>query len=212
MRIVAATSRRLGEEVNAGRFRLDLYYRLNVVRLETMPLCEHPEDVELLCRHFLNRLSVENGLPQKKVSPSGIRALSAFHWPGNVRQLQNVLERAVVFVVGDEITDRHVTRLLETEMSLPPTGTPATRVTRHVDTGSSGNPPMSWGASSRGGSQSWPSLAESERRLIKETLERTFYNQSAAARLLDVDRRLLARKIRKYDIAIPSRRRPAHSG
>lgn len=190
VRIIAATSRRLAAEVDAGRFRLDLYYRLNVVRVETTPLRDRPEDVEPLCRYFLDRLSVDRGLPPKRLSPSAIDVLSACDWPGNVRQLQNVLERAVVFTRPEEITDQHVLPLLEPEVT--------TRTTDRAEAVEPSGPGDDL--------DSWPTLAESERRLIQQTLERTFYNQSAAARLLDIDRRLLARKIRKYGIFLPSHR------
>jgi two-component system response regulator HydG len=217
VRIIAATSRHLAGEVDAGRFRLDLYYRLNVVKIETTPLRDRPEDIEPLCRHFLDRLSRENGLPQKRLSASAIRVLSDCDWPGNVRQLQNVLERAVVFTQPEEITDQHILRLLEPEIAAPVaerrpllrSGARAAGSPRSTapDSGGRGQPAGVW----HGGDDlgSWPTLAESERRLIEETLERTFYNQSAAARLLDIDRRLLARKVRKYGIVVPSHR-PRH--
>ena len=203
VRIIAATSRRLAAEVDAGRFRLDLYYRLNVVRLETTPLRNRPEDVEPVCRHFLNKLSIENGLPRKRLSASAIRVLSAFDWPGNVRQLQNVLERVVVFSETEEITDRQILPLLDGEGVSPesarnPTIRPLPE--SRAESIRQGEPRPSVADREV---DSWPTLAECECRLIEETLERTFYNQSAAARLLNVDRRLLARKIRKYGISIP---------
>jgi DNA-binding NtrC family response regulator len=207
VRIIAATSRRLAAEVDAGRFRLDLYYRLNVVRLETMPLRDRPEDIEPLCRHFLDRLSIENGLPRKRLSPSALGVLSACDWPGNVRQLQNVLERAVVFTEPEEITDQHVRQLLEPEVATPTGGhASAVRSPRPTARDAGDRRPASELPYAGDDLDSWPTLAESERRLIEETLQRTFYNQSAAARLLDIDRRLLARKIRKHRIAVPSQR------
>jgi transcriptional regulator with PAS, ATPase and Fis domain len=199
VRIIAATSRHLAGEVQSGRFRLDLYYRLNVVKLETLPLCDRPEDIEPLCRHFLDRLSAENGLPQKRLSPSALRVLSDYDWPGNVRQLQNVLERAVVFTQPEEITDAHVLPLLESDVT----------VSAAEGLSDVGRPPRA-DPDGRNSLRSWPTLAQSERRLIEDTLRRTFYNQSAAARLLDIDRRLLARKIRKYAITVPSSSRQRH--
>lgn len=210
VRIIAATSRQLAGEVESGRFRLDLYYRLNVVKIETTPLRERREDVEPLCRHFLERLSIENGLPRKRLAPSAIRVLSGCDWPGNVRQLQNVLERVVVFTRPDEITDKHVLRLLEPERSASITepvvavGFPRSAAPGSAERQRAGGP-----SAAERDPDAWPTLAESERRLIEETLQQTFFNQSAAARLLDIDRRLLARKIRKYEIAVPSHR-PRH--
>ncbi len=207
VRIIAATSRHLAGEVDAGRFRLDLYYRLNVVKIETMPLQDRPEDVEPLCRHFLDRLSIENGMPQKRLSPSAIEVLSGRDWPGNVRQLQNVLERVVVFTRPEEITDQHVLRLLEPEVGAPIAGVVAGLPTepRNRRAGS-GDPRTTAAPVAEQDFDCWPTLAESERRLIEKTLQRTFFNQSAAARLLDIDRRLLSRKIRKYAITVPSQR------
>lgn len=212
VRMIAATSRHLAAEVDAGRFRLDLYYRLNVVRIETMPLRDRTEDIEPICRHFLNKLSIENGLPQKRLTAAAIRVLSAFDWPGNVRQLQNVLERAVVFMEADEITDQQILVLLDAETSLSAApGDPSGRSSQPTDRQWGSRRRAVWPSCAPRDVDAWPTLAESERRLIRETLQRTFYNQSAAARLLNVDRRLLARKIRKYGILIPRRRKPARS-
>src|SRR5208283_2038972 len=97
VRIIAATNRDLRGDVAAGRFRLDLYYRLNVVKLTTIPLSQRPEDIEPLCHGFLERWSIENGLPPRRVSAAALRMLIDYDWPGNVRELQNVLERATVF-------------------------------------------------------------------------------------------------------------------
>ena len=116
VRIVAATNRELSREVEARRFRLDLYYRLNVVRLTTTPLRERPEDIEPLCHCFLDRWSIENGLPRRWLSPAAVRLLMACDWPGNVRQLQNVLERAAVFADDEEITPQQLEEFLEPEM------------------------------------------------------------------------------------------------
>ena len=97
VRIIAATNRDLCGDVAAGRFRLDLYYRLNVVKLTTTPLSQRPEDIEPLCHGFLERWSIENGLPPRRVSAAALQMLMDYDWPGNVRQLQNILERATVF-------------------------------------------------------------------------------------------------------------------
>jgi len=207
VRIISATSRRLAAEVDAGRFRLDLYYRLNVVKIETTPLRDRPEDIEPLCRHFLDRLSIENGLPRKRLSPSALRVLSSCDWPGNVRQLQNVLERVVVFTEPEEITEENVLRLLEPEVAAPSGEHGAAVRLPRPRARDAGDRQQASGLPYPGDDfDSWPTLAQSERRLIEETLQRTFYNQSAAARLLDIDRRLLARKIRKYRIAVPAQR------
>ena len=206
VRILAATSRELTRDVEAGRFRLDLYYRLNVVKLTTTPLSQRPEDIEPLCRCFLDRWSIENGLPRRRLSPAAVRLLMACDWPGNVRQLQNVLERAAVFADGEEITPEQLWEILEPEMGQAVAG----RI------GDLDDPPASdrrlCGDCDRArptctsGCGSWPTMAECECRLIRETLERTFYNQSAAARLLGIDWRVLARKMEKHGISLPRNR------
>jgi DNA-binding NtrC family response regulator len=101
VRVLAATHRNLQDLVAAGEFREDLFFRLNVVPLRVPPLREHPEDVELLCRHFVDLSCRENGMRIKRVSPAAIAALRAHAWPGNVRELRNVVERMVILSDGD---------------------------------------------------------------------------------------------------------------
>ncbi len=103
VRVVAATNRDLGREVKEGRFREDLYYRLNVVTIRTLPLKERPEDVPVLASRYLAELAARHGMPMCTLSPSAIEILQGYSWPGNVRELENVLERAVMFSSGDEI-------------------------------------------------------------------------------------------------------------
>ena len=211
IRLIAATNLQLEKEVQTGRFRLDLFYRLNVVKLTTTALNERIEDISPLCVHFLNCFCIENGLPRKHLSQSAVSFLESCQWPGNVRQLQNVLERAVVFTDDDEITDRHLMDLVE------PKETPSfldaqnddecparSTLPLTLDLAGPQKPPCCQC------SDSWPKFEDCERRIIHETLEKTHYNQSAAARLLGVDRRLLMRKIEKFGILLPfSRSRAA---
>ena len=206
VRIVAATNRELSREVEARRFRLDLYYRLNVVRLTTTPLRERPEDIEPLCHCFLDRWSIENGLPRRWLSPAAVRLLMACDWPGNVRQLQNVLERAAVFADDEEITPQQLEEFLEPEMRPAIAGSIGQREeTDAADRRLCGDCDPARPACMCGG-DAWPTMAECECRLIRATLERAFYNQSAAARLLGVDWRLLSRKMEKHGISLPRSR------
>jgi DNA-binding NtrC family response regulator len=102
-RLLAATNRDLQAEVAAGRFRADLFYRLNVVRIRMPPLRERLEDVPILVEEILRPLSKEMGRSIPKVSPRALKKLAAYPWPGNVRELRNVLERALLTMPGDEV-------------------------------------------------------------------------------------------------------------
>jgi DNA-binding NtrC family response regulator len=102
-RLIAATNRDLAAEVAGGRFRGDLYYRLNVVRLRMPPLRERMEDLPILVQEILRPLAKEMGRPVPKVSPNALKKLESYPWPGNVRELRNVLERALITLARDEI-------------------------------------------------------------------------------------------------------------
>ena len=102
IRVVAATNKSLEKEVKDGKFREDLFYRLNVIKIEVPPLRERPEDIPLLITHFLNKYA-RPGEPAKKVSPEAMDRLLGYRWPGNIRQLENAIERAAVTTVGDTI-------------------------------------------------------------------------------------------------------------
>ena len=103
VRILAATNRELQQEVAAGRFREDLYFRLNVVSIQTRPLRERAEDIDVLAEHFLRRFAVENGMPWKRLSEAARKQLHAYPWPGNIRELENAIERAILFSPGELI-------------------------------------------------------------------------------------------------------------
>jgi DNA-binding NtrC family response regulator len=108
-RLVAATNRDLQAEVAAGRFRGDLFYRLNVVRLRMPPLRDRLEDLPILVQEILRPLAKEMGRPIPKISPRAMKKLSTYPWPGNVRELRNVLERALLTLAGDEIHSEDIT-------------------------------------------------------------------------------------------------------
>jgi len=102
--VIAASNRDLAEEVRQGNFREDLYYRLNVLRITVPPLRQRPEDIPLLLDCFVRQVSEQCGKPVRGVDPEVSQALMCYHWPGNIRQLQNVVERAVNFAQGDWLT------------------------------------------------------------------------------------------------------------
>ena len=105
VRVVAATHRDLEQEVRAGRFREDLYYRLRVVEIELPPLRERPEDMPALADHFLGELAARLDRPKRRLSPEAFAQLAAHRWPGNVRELRNVLEQAAVLAAGEAIEE-----------------------------------------------------------------------------------------------------------
>jgi transcriptional regulator with GAF, ATPase, and Fis domain len=111
VRIVAATNRDLKREVDAGRFREDLYYRLNVFPLRIAALRERKEDIPLLATHFIELLINELGCPKPRLTRAGVETLQCYEWPGNIRELRNVIERAVIFARGGAL-----------EFDLPATG------------------------------------------------------------------------------------------
>ncbi|HVS33580.1 MAG TPA: sigma-54 dependent transcriptional regulator [Thermoanaerobaculia bacterium] len=104
VRVIAATNKKLEEEIAAGRFRSDLYYRLNVIPIEVPPLRARGNDVMLLAEHFLRRFAAESRAPKKRLSAGAASKLKAYDWPGNVRELRNVVERLAILLPGDAIT------------------------------------------------------------------------------------------------------------
>lgn len=111
-RLVAATNRDLEQEMQQGRFREDLYYRLNVVGLKLPPLRERREDIPILVDYFLERLAAERGEPLRRLSPAAMSRLMDHRWPGNVRELQNALEHALVLAQGGTMEPRHLPEAL----------------------------------------------------------------------------------------------------
>jgi two-component system nitrogen regulation response regulator NtrX len=112
VRVVAATNKRLEEEIAENRFREDLYYRLNVVPLHVPPLRERREDIPLLVRHFLQLLAKQDGLPGKPIEDAALQRLAELDWPGNVRELRNTIERLLILSAGPRITLADVERLV----------------------------------------------------------------------------------------------------
>jgi two-component system nitrogen regulation response regulator NtrX len=103
VRVLSATSRNLSEEIAAGRFREDLYYRLNVVPVRVPPLSERREDIPELANHFVARFATERRVPPPALSDEAMAALQAHDWPGNVRQLRNIIERTIIMAPGDRV-------------------------------------------------------------------------------------------------------------
>ncbi|MDR1489171.1 MAG: sigma 54-interacting transcriptional regulator [Desulfovibrio sp.] len=168
VRILAATNRDLKQEVAAGRFRQDLYYRLNVVSVTLPALRERREDIPLLAAHFLRVFAAKNNKQVKGYTPGAMDKLIKYSWPGNVRELENAVERAVVLLVGEYISERE----------LPP-----------------GIADEETSAFARQNEFSNMTLEEIERVIVLNTLEDTGGNKSEAARRLGITRKTLAAKI-----------------
>ncbi len=182
VRIVTATHQDLEALVGAGRFREDLYYRLNVVTLRVPRLQERPEDIPLLTEHFLRRYGALSNRPLLGFSASAMAALQAYPWPGNVRELENVVERAIALAPGSivELTD------------LPD------KLIVHSHTGPRGE--------RRGPAVQRPTLDETVREYVLQILEEVGGNKTEAARVLGVPRRTLYRMLERYG-AIRARKR-----
>jgi two-component system nitrogen regulation response regulator NtrX len=121
VRVLAATNKNLEEEIANGRFREDLYYRLNVVPLHVPPLRERREDIPLLAQHFVLQLTERDGAPQRQLDQSALDALANMEWQGNVRELRNTIERVLILSSGPRITSADVGRMSGTR---PADGTP----------------------------------------------------------------------------------------
>ena len=181
VRVVAATSRNLRAETKAGRFREDLLYRLNVVHCEVPPLRERREDIPLLIEHFLDTHSARLSRPRPEVDPEAMAILLNAHWPGNVRQLENALERALV--LSDDVI---CASGLPAELAQdPPSDSPVLQIAT--------GPSDDLSIKSRS--------AALERELIAEALRRTGGNRSQAAKLLELSYKALLYKIRDYGLS-----------
>ncbi len=176
VRIIAATNRDLPEEIGTGRFREDLFYRLNVVTLLAPPLRERAEDIPILAQHFLIHFAQKNHKRIKGFSPQAMDRFLHYQWPGNVRELMNAIERGVVLSRSDYLE--------ETELSLVMTTGPDDTSDDYL---------------SRGEKRS-SSLDEVEKDAIIRTLEDARGNKSEAARRLGVTRRTLHLKLKKYGL------------
>ncbi|HSB72619.1 MAG TPA: sigma-54 dependent transcriptional regulator [Candidatus Methylomirabilis sp.] len=179
VRLLAATNRRLEELVREGRFREDLYYRLNVVALRLPPLRERREDIPLLAAHFLTRAAKRHGRPVPTLSPEAMALLLEHRWPGNIRELENAIERAVL--------------LAETDTLFPGDLPGSLGGSRGGESGEAAVKPRR--------------LEEVEREHILRTLDAYAWNQARAADALGIGRNTLWRKLKDFGVAPPERHR-----
>ncbi|HBZ00864.1 MAG TPA: hypothetical protein DEO84_06025 [candidate division Zixibacteria bacterium] len=175
MRLIAATNANLQERVEHGAFRADLFYRLNVFSINIPPLRDRRDDIELLAVHFIRRHTAKLDLPEKYISESAMEVLKAYSWPGNIRQLENLLERTVMLVRGDVIEIDDLPEEVRQAQNI------AESATSKIAVG--------------------PDLEAMEKAYIYYTLANTGWNKSQTAKILGIDLSTLYRKIERYDLS-----------
>lgn len=173
-RLVVATNRNLREMVESGDFREDLYFRLNVVQINLPPLRERKQDIPLLLHHYLKVFCEENARELAGFTPDAIEALLEYRWPGNIRELRNLVERMVVLARGDKLTLRDV---------------PA-----EVRSGTGGSPLRNTALAGA------TSMEQAEKAMIEQALEANDGNRTRAAEQLGISRRTLHRKLNEFDL------------
>ena len=183
VRIIAATNVNLQEAVREGRFREDLFYRLNVICLELPPLRSRREDVPLLAAHFLKFYAEENGTEDRSLSPEAMRIIMDYEWPGNVRELENAMERGVVLSTSRTISPD----LLPTQLT---GSTYSASLLDHEPNASL-----------------FDLMEEIERRIISDRLERCHWNQTEAAEYFKIPLSTLNQKIKRLNVEVKKRAR-----
>lgn len=174
VRVIAATNKNLKDEVKEGKFREDLYFRLNVVNLTLPPLRKRAEDIKLLAQYFLANFNRILQKKVKKINSEALNIMKKYHWPGNIRELENVIERAIVLTPEDVITPDLLPMQLTSESEKP------LKVGLHMD----------------------EAILKFKHQFITRTLKFTNYNQTEAAILLDIQRTYLNRLIKELNIKI----------
>ena len=172
VRVIAATNRNLEVHMNEGKFREDLYYRLNVFPIHIPPLRDRKSDIILLADHFIEKYGTQNGKHIKRISTPAINLLVSYHWPGNVRELENVIERAVLLSTDDVVHGHYLPPSLQSAES--------------TDTGLH--------------STLSEALDNLERELIMDALKSAKGNMAKAARWLGITERIMGLRVQKHDI------------
>ena len=192
VRIITATNRDLKAESDAGRFREDLYYRLNVITINVPSLAEHSEDIPLLAHHFLNVFAIRNKKEIKGFTPQAMDLLINYAWPGNIRELENAIEQAVVLLQGSYISEKELPQSISSYVptidknEVPNKG--ASRVENH-------QPSHDVSIPSEG------TLENMEREAILHALKITSGNKSEAAERLGISRKTLYTKLKLYGLS-----------
>lgn len=178
VRILCATHKNLAESVKKGTFREDLFYRLNVIELQLPSLRERVEDIPLLAEIIMQRLAEKNHIAKPNISPEAIQALQKYHFPGNVRELENVLERALTWADGDEIQASDLMLPTQHQIDYKQTESQVLLIEDDLES----------------------QLEDQERQLITQALESTRWNKTAAAKKLGITFRALRYKLKKLNL------------
>lgn len=180
VRVVSATARNLADEIAEGRFREDLYYRLNVVPVHLPPLADRREDIPVLADHFVARFANERRARTPTISPEALATLQSFDWPGNVRQLRNIIERTIILAPGDRLERIEVDQLPAEVTAAPPSANPAA---------------LAMGAPLRQAREAF------EREYLRVQIRRFSGNISRTAAFIGMERSALHRKLKILGIA-----------
>jgi two-component system nitrogen regulation response regulator NtrX len=173
VRVIAATNKNLNKEIAAENFREDLYYRLNVIPTRVPPLRERIEDIPLLVSHFIECFCSENGKRKKEVSEGAMQLLMSYHWPGNIRELKNILERLIIMIPDDIITPSDIRSAIPVnEIQIKETDGDSLR----------------------------EKLEAYEKQIVLKELHANNGNIAQTARVLQIDRANLHRKLRGWGI------------
>jgi len=185
IRLIVATNRRLKDLVDAGKFREDLFFRLDVVNINLPPLRDRMDDVPLLCTHFLREFNEKNDKRIEGLTPDAMNMLLAYPWPGNVRELRNTVEKMVVLSHSNRLSARDI----------PPN-------IREAVKGAGGLP----GRDMPAHAISPESMADAEKKMILQALKKSGDNITKAAQMLGISRRTIHRKLKQYQVQEPVRR------
>ncbi|MBV8939309.1 MAG: sigma-54-dependent Fis family transcriptional regulator, partial [Alphaproteobacteria bacterium] len=173
IRVIATSNRNLQEEVKTGRFREDLYFRLNVINIQLPPLRERPEDIDLLAKYFIDKYATANGMPVRPLSEKARLKLHSWRWPGNVRELENAMHRAVLLARGEEIDDGAI--FLSGRQEAAPAAAPA-----------AASPAPRKAEAGANGTLVGRTVENVERDLILDTLDHCLGNRTHAANILGI--------------------------
>jgi DNA-binding NtrC family response regulator len=188
--VIAATSHDLKQLVADGKFRSDLYYRLNVLPIVLPPLRERRADLDALCEHLLEQIAKRTGMPQRELTPSARAALAAYDWPGNVRELRNALEQAGMLTDNISLTAEDFASILSINPKVPVAESGATlaeAAASSIDPAPTVRPLAE-------------AIAEVERNLVKAALASSAGNKASAARMLGISRATLYQKILDFGL------------